>query len=343
MRNWKFWLGVAVSLVFITIALLQIKDWGAFLRSFQAADLRFVLLMIAGYFLVFALRTLRWQYILWSVARPRLSSTFIALVICYMGNNIFPLRAGEVLRVVVLNRRHQIPVSSGLATVVVERLADVFTMLLFLGLLFLTLQFPPQYQVVLGALKKGGALAIVSTIALILFLYGLYIGSGWVERMVARVLSILPDRGQARFQEILKSFVQGLHILGRPTRLLNLFLLSAVIWLANLLPVYFVGLAFHWHLSFFGSLLLLFLGAVAASLPAAPGFWGTFHFLTAQGLAFLGLGPQETALSYAIVLHAGYYFPVLLLGAILAWREGYSLSAARAAAKELQPQSPSPP
>ena len=342
MKNWKFWLGVAVSLVFIAVALLQIKDWGAFGRSFRAADLRFVLLMLAGYFFVFALRTLRWQYILLGTGRPRLASTFIALVICYMGNNIFPFRAGEVLRVYVLRRRHQIPISSGLATVVVERLADVFTMLFFLGLLFLTLEFPPQFQAVEGALKKGGILAIVTTVVLILFLYGLYIGSGWVEGIVAQALRLLPKRWRARFQETLKSFVGGLHILGRPGRLLNLFLFSVVVWVANLLPVYFVGRAFHWDLSFFGSLLLLFLGAVAASIPAAPGFWGTFHYLTAQGLAFLGLGPQETALSYAIVLHAGYYFPVLILGAILAWREGYSLASVKAAEKEIEQEKPAP-
>lgn len=340
MKNWKFWLGVGVSLVFIIIALRQIKDWTAFGRSFQAADLRWVLAMLAGYFLVFGLRTLRWQYILHGVARPRLASTFIALVICYMGNNLFPLRAGEVLRVFVLHRRHGLPLSSGLATVVVERLADICTMLFFLGLLFLTLHFPAAYQTLEGALKKGGLAAIITTLALMFFLYGLVIGAGWVEQATAKLLGLLPDRAQARGREILTSFIAGLQILGRPGRLVNLLLFSAVIWLANLLPVYFAGRAFHWQISFFGALLLLFLGAVAASLPAAPGFWGTFHYLTAQGLAFLGFGPEETALSYAIVLHAGYYFPVLILGVILAWREGYSLSAARTAAGQLRSENP---
>jgi hypothetical protein len=335
-KNWKFWLGVAVSLVFIYIAVLQIKDRATFFNSLRAADWRFVLLMIAGYMLVFALRTVRWQFILSSVAKPSLASTFIALVICYMGNNIFPLRAGEVLRVYVLNRRHQIPISSGLATVVVERLADVISMLIFMGVLMLTLNFPPEYRAIESAIHKGGILAVVSTLALLVFLYGLYIGSSLVERMVERLIRVFPARWQESIKGLLKSFVEGLHILGKPARLLYLLLLSLAVWLVNLLPVYFVGLSFHWHISSVGCLLLLCLGAVAASIPAAPGFWGTFHYLTSQGLAFLGFGPQETAMSYAIVLHAGYYFPVILLGAILAWREGYSLTSVKQAEQEIK-------
>jgi len=51
-----------------------------------------------------------------------------------MGNNIYPARAGEVLRAVILKRREDIPVSASLATIIVERVYDGVVMLAFVFL-----------------------------------------------------------------------------------------------------------------------------------------------------------------------------------------------------------------
>ena len=48
-----------------------------------------------------------------------------------MGNNIFPFRIGELLRAYVLKRNEEVSISSSLATIVVERIFDGLTMLLF--------------------------------------------------------------------------------------------------------------------------------------------------------------------------------------------------------------------
>ena len=52
----------------------------------------------------------------------------------YMGNNIYPARAGEVLRAVVLKRRENVPISASLATIIVERIFDGVVMLAFVFL-----------------------------------------------------------------------------------------------------------------------------------------------------------------------------------------------------------------
>ena len=51
-----------------------------------------------------------------------------------MGNNIYPARAGEVLRAVVLRRKEGVPVSASLATIIVERIFDGVVMLAFVFL-----------------------------------------------------------------------------------------------------------------------------------------------------------------------------------------------------------------
>jgi len=132
------------------------------------------------------------------------------------------------------------------------------------------------------------------------------------------------------------AFAEGLSILGKPVRLFNVLALSILAWITNLLPIYIIGLSFGVNLSFIGSMFVLTLGAFAAAIPAAPGFIGVFHYATQQGMIFLGLLGTEEALSYATVLHACYFFPVIVVALILFWKEGYSLSKLKEEAAEIE-------
>src|ERR1041384_1436016 len=57
---------------------------------------------------------------------------FPITTIGYMGNNIYPARAGEVLRAVILKRKEGVPVSASLATIIIERIFDGVVMLAFI-------------------------------------------------------------------------------------------------------------------------------------------------------------------------------------------------------------------
>jgi uncharacterized protein (TIRG00374 family) len=56
---------------------------------------------------------------------------FPVVVIGYMGNNVYPARAGEVIRAYVLRRREGVSISASLATIIVERVFDGLVMLIF--------------------------------------------------------------------------------------------------------------------------------------------------------------------------------------------------------------------
>ena len=83
------------------------------------------------YFLAVLVRTWRWDYLLRPLKRIPVRRLFPVVVIGYMGNNIFPFRIGELLRAYVLKRNEEVSISSSLATIVVERIFDGLTMLLF--------------------------------------------------------------------------------------------------------------------------------------------------------------------------------------------------------------------
>ena len=130
MKKWQFWLGVLISVLFIWFALrgLRLDEfWGAV----QKANYWWLLPGIAVYFVGVWVRAWRWHYLLGPIKKIPTKTMFPITTIGYMGNNIYPARAGEVLRAVILKRKEGVSVSASLATIIVERIFDGVVMLAF--------------------------------------------------------------------------------------------------------------------------------------------------------------------------------------------------------------------
>ncbi|HEX5689528.1 MAG TPA: lysylphosphatidylglycerol synthase transmembrane domain-containing protein, partial [Roseiflexaceae bacterium] len=110
MRSWKFWLGVVVSIFFLVLALrgLDLRDFWTTVRH---ANYWWLIPGVAIYFVAVWARTWRWHYMLRHIRRVSLGRLFPIVVIGYMGNNVYPARAGELLRSYVLKRKEGVPVS----------------------------------------------------------------------------------------------------------------------------------------------------------------------------------------------------------------------------------------
>src|SRR5574342_698101 len=130
MKKWHFWVGVLISILFIWLALRDLKlneFWGAV----KQANYWWLLPGIAVYFVGVWVRAWRWHYLLGPIKKVPTATMFPITTIGYMGNNIYPARAGEVLRAVILKRKEGVSVSASLATIIVERIFDGVVMLAF--------------------------------------------------------------------------------------------------------------------------------------------------------------------------------------------------------------------
>src|SRR5512143_414565 len=130
MKKWQFWLGVLISVVFIWLALRGLR-LDQFWSAVQSANYWWLLPGIAVYFVAVWARAWRWHYLLRPIKDVPTRTVFPITTIGYMGNNIYPARAGEVLRAVILKRREGVSVSASLATIIVERIFDGVVMLAF--------------------------------------------------------------------------------------------------------------------------------------------------------------------------------------------------------------------
>ena len=316
MKSWRFWLGVLVSAVFLVFA-LRGQKLDEVMAALGQAQYFWLIPGIAAYFLGVVARTWRWHYLLRPLKPIPIRRLFPMVTIGYMGNNIYPARAGEVLRSYVLRRSDGVSMSASLATVLVERLFDGLTMLLFV---FLALPFFPLNE----SLRRFVSIfTVLFLVALLVFLY-LAGRPEQAERVYGWFIDrLLPERFRAQTREVLNRFMTGLHALRSGRDVALLFVTSVVIWLFETLKYWFVMHAFPFTVSFFTLMLMNGVVNLFTTIPAAPGYVGTFDAPGIEILRNAGVD-AELASAYTLVLHAALWLPITLLGIWYMWRDHLS-------------------
>lgn len=331
MKRWQFWLGVAISVIFMYFALrgLHLRDvW----QEMQSANYWWLIPGILVYFLAVWARAWRWHYLIRPIKSVPTKTMFPIVCIGYMGNNIYPARAGEVLRAVILRQKEAVPVSASLATIIVERIFDGVVMLSFIFINLAELanftagadvigSISIQQIAILGTIAFGGALLVFMLVAF--FPHA-------ASRVATRLVNVLlPERFRESVLDILAKFLSGLESLRSPRNVVMVLLISIVIWLLETGKYWFVMYAFPFHVSFFTLMLMNGVVNLATTIPSAPGYIGTFD---APGIAVLSAYGVDRAVaaSYTLVLHVALWVPITALGAYFLAREGVQLTEARA-------------
>ena len=254
------------------------------------------------------LRALRWQLLFPRETRPPFGPTLAASLVGLAVNNLLPLRAREAVRVIALNRRARTSPVESAATVALERVLDVFCLLL---VLLAALPWLPEVQWVGAAAVVALALAVLLGGAALLFaLYG--------ERpfhALDRLLGRLPFGHVEWVEHVGASLGRGLVGLRDPFVALIALVLTIVSWLLFSFSFWLLTLGFGLELPLVSGVLILAAVGFSVILPAAPGALGVFEAATVVALDAYGI-PASDALSYAFTLHAVNLVPYLLAGAV---------------------------
>ena len=321
MKRWQFWVGIALSAGFLYLALrgLGLKE---VLEPLKSARYWWLLPGVGVYFIGVWVRAWRWHYLLRPVKAVSTPKMFPIVAIGYMGNNIYPARAGEVLRAVVLKRKQDILISSSLATIVVERVFDGVVML---GFVFLNLPELATLTAASGFIGNIQTLALWGSAAffgaLAIFMMAAMFPAQ-AENVISRIIHfLLPEKHRDKAMNIVQRFLNGLESLRSPQEAIMVLLTSVVIWLLETGKYWFVMQAFDFQVSFFALMLMNGIVNLATTIPSAPGYVGTFD---APGIAVLtayGVD-QGIATGYTLVLHAALWLPITILGAYYMLKEG---------------------
>jgi len=337
--RWRLIVGIAVSAVFFYVALRGLK-LDAFVAALRGADYVWLVPGVVAYFLGVAARTWRWHYMLRHIQAIPHYPLFRIVCIGYMGNNVYPARAGELLRSYVLRRSYGVRMSASLSTVIIERLFDGLTMLAFVFVAFPFVRFDSD------ALATYEALVISLTL-MFLFALGVFLvlaaRPALTQSLYTRAIALLlPARYHERVLEAAGRFMLGFESLARGREVFMIFGTSVLVWLFETLKYWFVMHAFHFSVSFFTLMLMNGIVNLATTIPGLPGHWGTFDL---PGIAILSAAGVDRAVatSYTLVLHVALWLPVTLLGAFYLWRSHIDLGQARDAIEADAPEPSAPP
>lgn len=295
----KFIAGLILSAASLWWAFRDI-DWAAFKLALVEGNGGLILLGAAVLLAAVPLRGLRWSIFLQPIKRVPWKMTSEATLIGYFGNNVLPFRLGEVLRSYYLSKRVDVPMSQVFGTVIVERLLDIMSMLVLLALLPL---FEPIPELLRAPMMWGVLVSLVVTAT-----------TYWIVRR--RSIPLLRGWLKALADNLRLGFTSLRH--GR--HYLPLFILTMLIWTLYLVSLYIVQRALGLGLSMGQSYLLLVATSLVLSVPAAPGFVGTYHaavILVLVNIFGLDLATGQAA---AVVFHAYGFIPYTIIGASIYFR-----------------------
>ena len=279
---------------------------------------------------IFALRARRWQTILEPVAgKLSLGALWRATTIGMMVNNVVPARAGEIARAYALTRESPVPFATALASLAVDRLFDAVVLLLLAASALLDPALSPSETLAGRPLSSFATGAGTLVVVLLAGLYALVFFPGQLLRLfelfARRVSPAVEDRGR----RVLQTFVEGLSVLKQPQHFLAVLGWTLAHWLLNAVGIWLSFRAVGITAPFSASLFLQAFIALGTAVPALPGFFGVFEYMSVQGLAVYGVN-QEQAATWAIGYHLLTFIPITLIGAYYFTRLGVRL-------RDLQP------
>jgi hypothetical protein len=330
-------LGLLVSVLALYLAFRNVpfNDLAAYLASINYV---WIFPAVAANLVSFALRAYRWKIILASAGNIGFWQSFHPLMIGFMINCILPGRVGEVARPVILQKKENLPFSTGLATVAAERVFDVGMLIMLFAVLLGTIGIDPNLDIAFGKYHLNKALLVAigkgTFKLLLLLLAGIILMSfNKTRKGINAVILGVPQafffvgpevkkKMHHNICEPLVSFVEnfaaGFALVKHPAKLGACFGLSIVIWILAAFSYYLVSLGCPGiELSFIEITAVMVVICFFIALPSVPGYWGIWEAGGIFALLLFGVSSKAAA-GFTLANHAIQLFPVIFVGLISA-------------------------
>lgn len=305
-------------------------DFGEVLAEMRQADYRWVALAVALTQVVNVQRAWRWHYLLLPIKSVRLAPLTATTYMGWAFTSLLPGRLGEVARPVLLGRRENISKTAAFATIVLERLFDLLTILVILVTYLLFFPLPStldgEGRAIIAGMRASGFAALAALVVAVAFLTGAQLAPRRTDRLLARLTGWLPGTLGGRLLPLLRSFLAGFAGIRDPRLTAIIVIHSLLIW-GNILVTYWALLfAFDIDLPFYAVMPLIVMVVIGVMVPTPAGVGG-FHLAVELALVDLFGIATGPAASYALVSHAVVFIPITMIGILLLSREGLTLRA----------------
>jgi uncharacterized membrane protein YbhN (UPF0104 family) len=253
----------------------------------------YLLAAVCSYGVALMVRGFRWHRILRLIHIPHKRADAYRLVLVgYMGNNVLPMRGGELLRVGLLGNRTTARRREILSSVIAERLLDASVLAaMFVALTWANVADAPA----------GQTPAAIAAVALAL---------GAIA--IACYLALRRRGFFHAFHQRVGPFLRALRLFAHVEGVL-LAALTVVAWGGEGLTLLLIGESLGLGLHMLDTLSIIVLASLFAAIPAAPGYAGTFDAGLALGLKAVGV-TGGAAVGFVVLARFAMFVPVTLVG-----------------------------
>lgn len=340
----SFFSGITISLIALYFAFRNVPfaDLVAYLGSINYL---WVLPSTLLVLISFVLRAVRWQLILSSNQKIGFLSSYHPLIIGFMINCILPGRVGEVARPVILKKKDNVPFSIGLATVVAERIFDLFILIILFIFFLSSAKIDPDLIIEFGNYNLNSktletVFSGMIKLSILLFVGIIIIGFDFTRKIINRIIMGMPsflfffgasfkkkiqDKVCTPVVNIIENFASGFSFIKSPKLILICIMFSVIIWVLSALTYYVFSLGCPGiNLSFAELTAVMLIVCFFIALPSAPGFWGLWEAGGVFAMLLFGV-PEKEAAGFTLANHAIQMFPVIIMGLISAFIIGVDI------------------
>ncbi len=286
--RWLIIFGTTLSIVLLTIVLIRL-DWHAFLTALQTVKFWPILLVTFLIPVSVVFRAFRWNVV---ADQPFSDFKYFwqAANIGYLGNLIYPARAGELLKMIAIHHFIQLVPGRVITSVVIDRMLD----LIMAGIFTLIVIWIHGQKIAPVIGTSVMIVLLVTTLILSVFLF-------WVDQLQAAAQRFPVSSRWQRLQEWYRHALEGVQAVRKIHKLFIILPLNLFIFCLDYYMIWQLMFAFQWSLPFEAALTTGVFIVIGISLPSAPAYIGIYQIACVLGLGLYNI-PESHAVAYSIVL-----------------------------------------
>jgi uncharacterized protein (TIRG00374 family) len=295
--------------------ILRTVSMGGIADALTDIKLGWMTLAVAFFLAGYLCRIWRWRLML-VFENPAISFRHcsVAFMTSVATNNLLPFRAGDALRGFVFPKWLNVRTASVLASLIAERLMDLFTLFVFLGAALFWFQNDSAW--VERVAEYGGLMLLLGASMLGLLL----LQPQAFEVPLQAVISWLRHQNRglaAKLSAETHHLFETLSALTRGRRGGHLLCWSLMAWGFEACVFFAVARAMPTLVEPVAAWLAMPVGTLATLVPSSPGHVGTFHYFVMFAAEAMG-NTEASAAAFAVLIHLTLWVTATFWGGISA-------------------------
>lgn len=306
LKKKRFW-GIVIAILLLAYCVKDIRT--SDLRELaDRVDYWQLFLSIISSFIFVVCRAIRWRDMIHQYSRIPIWRSITLFSTGQLLNVTMPALTGQVGRVFLFSRQAGLRKSHIVSTIVLEVVFDALSMVFFLLLTSLVFVFPDEYRAV-SFFVFGG------TILILALLYAVIFSKKQVERWLYKHIRSRWPGVYVSVTRFFRSFSRGLGLLKSSQHVAISLFVSLVAWTGHAASIYFLFVAFGFHLPFPAAAAVMIIATIALMVPITPGNAGTYELAVSSSLLAMSID-KPIAVLFALTLHIVDVLPAVVLGSL---------------------------